>query len=194
MLKKIRVGIKSLWYYCWGNFFSIFYFDKCFLRGRWFEGNYGGITSVGWEWATKDAITRLFTGRNKNAQFPVSNRVTVIHPSNIIIHPDNIDNFQSPGCYYQAVGEIRIGHGTYIGPNVGLITANHDFKNLDVHLEPKHIIMGDNCWIGMNSVVLPGVELGNRTIVGAGSVVTKSFKEGNCIIAGNPAKIIKYLD
>ena len=43
----------------------------------------------------------------------------------------------------------------------------------------------------MNSVILPGVTLGNHTIVGAGSVVTKSFDEGYCIIAGNPARIVK---
>jgi acetyltransferase-like isoleucine patch superfamily enzyme len=45
----------------------------------------------------------------------------------------------------------------------------------------------------MNSVILPGVELGPHTIVGAGSIVTKSFPEGNCIIVGNPAKKIKDL-
>lgn len=45
----------------------------------------------------------------------------------------------------------------------------------------------------MNAIVLPGVVLGKGTIVGAGSVVTKSFEEGNCVIAGNPANIIKRL-
>ena len=45
----------------------------------------------------------------------------------------------------------------------------------------------------MNSVILPGVTVGTRTIVGAGSVVTKSFPEGNCVVAGNPAKKIKDL-
>ena len=46
----------------------------------------------------------------------------------------------------------------------------------------------------MNSIILPNVTLGDFTIVGAGSVVTKSFPEGYCVIAGNPAKIIKQLD
>ena len=45
----------------------------------------------------------------------------------------------------------------------------------------------------MNSMILPGVVLGDRTIVGAGSVVTKYFPEGNCVIAGNPAKVIKVI-
>ena len=45
----------------------------------------------------------------------------------------------------------------------------------------------------MNSVILPGIVLGNHTIVGAGSIVTKSFPEGNCVIAGNPAKKIRDL-
>lgn len=54
-------------------------------------------------------------------------------------------------------------------------------------------MIGDKCWIGMNSVILPGVVLGDNTIVGAGSVVTKSFENGHCVVAGNPAKLIKRL-
>ncbi len=56
------------------------------------------------------------------------------------------------------------------------------------------ITLGDHCWIGMNAVILPGVELGERTVVGAGSVVTKSFPEGHCVIAGNPARILRRLE
>lgn len=60
------------------------------------------------------------------------------------------------------------------------------------------IIIGQHSFIGSNSLILPGVELGRNTIVGAGSVVTKSFKEGNVVIAGNPAKVVttteRYVD
>lgn len=55
-------------------------------------------------------------------------------------------------------------------------------------------MIGDYSWIGMNSVVTAGVTLGPRTIVAAGAVVTKSFPEGFCILAGVPAKVVKYLD
>ncbi len=62
------------------------------------------------------------------------------------------------------------------------------------HLPPKDVHLVEHCWIGMNSMILPGVTLGPHTVVGAGSVVTKSFPDGYCVIAGNPAKIIKVLD
>ena len=46
----------------------------------------------------------------------------------------------------------------------------------------------------MNAMIMPGVELGPHTVVGAGAVVTKSFPEGHCVIAGNPAKLIKKIE
>lgn len=54
--------------------------------------------------------------------------------------------------------------------------------------------MANNCFIGMNVTVLPGVTLGDNTIVGASSVVTKSFLDGNVVIAGNPARVICTID
>lgn len=56
------------------------------------------------------------------------------------------------------------------------------------------ISIGNNCFLGHGTIVLPGVKLGDNVIVGAGSVVTKSFEEGNVIIAGNPAKVICTTD
>jgi acetyltransferase-like isoleucine patch superfamily enzyme len=99
----------------------------------------------------------------------------------------------SPGCYIQAIGKIYIGDYTQIAPNVGIISANHN-----LHDNRKHIVsevrIGSYGWIGMNAVILPGVILGDFTIVGAGAVVTKSFEEGYCVLAGNPARMVRKLD
>jgi hypothetical protein len=99
----------------------------------------------------------------------------------------------SPGNYIQAIGKMYIGDYTQIAPNVGIITANHDLYNNKEHVVSE-VKIGQYCWLGMGCVVLPGVVLGDFTIVAAGSIVTKSFEEGYCVIGGNPAKKIKDLD
>lgn len=95
--------------------------------------------------------------------------------------------------YIQGMGGIYIGDYVQFGPNIGLMTSNHDLYVQYKHHE-KPIIIGDYCWLGRGVNITSGVVLGTRTIVGTGSVVTKSFPEGYCIIAGNPAKIVKHLD
>jgi len=123
-----------------------------------------------------------------------------IHYTSIVLYPQNIIRGKnvfpgdSPGNYIQAFNGISIGDFTNIGPNVGIISANHDLMNNGLHTKATPISIGKFCWIGMNAVILPSVQLGDFTIVGAGSVVSKSFSEGYCVIAGNPAKIIKHLD
>ena len=98
-----------------------------------------------------------------------------------------------PGCYLQGAGSIRFGDYVQLGPNVGILSANHDLYDQRKYNEAP-IVIGDYSWIGMNSVVTAGVTLGPRTIVAAGAVVTKSFPEGFCVLAGVPAKVVKYLD
>ena len=80
-----------------------------------------------------------------------------------------------------------------LAPNVGILSANHDLYDQRKYNEAP-IIIGDYSWIGMNSIVTAGVTLGPRTIVAAGAVVTKSFPQGNCVIAGNPARKIRDLN
>ena len=77
--------------------------------------------------------------------------------------------------------------------NVVIISGNHGVYNQD-DADLRETIIGDYCWIASNVVILAGVVLGPRTIVGAGSVVTKSFPEGYCVIGGNPAKVIKKIE
>ena len=99
----------------------------------------------------------------------------------------------SPGCYIQAKGKIHIGDYTQIAPNVGIISANHDLHDNRKHVASE-VRIGAYGWIGMNAMILPGVVLGDFTIVGAGAVVTKSFEEGYCVLAGNPARNVRKLD
>lgn len=102
-------------------------------------------------------------------------------------------NVGRPGCYIQGGGGIYIGDYVRVTTNVGIMSRNHDLYDHRVsHMEP--VIIHDYCWLGMGCKVLAGVELGPRTIVAAGAVVTKSFPEGNCVIGGVPAKKIKDLD
>lgn len=98
-----------------------------------------------------------------------------------------------PGNYLQGAGGLYIGDYVQFAPNVGVLTSNHDLYDQRLSVV-KEVIIGDYCWVGMNSVILPGVTLGTRTIVAAGSVVTKSFPDGFCVIGGSPAKVIKELD
>src|SRR5690606_32188404 len=92
--------------------------------------------------------------------FPVGLASRISNPANLIFHPDNLDNFQSPELYIQNFsGNVTLGRGCYLAPNVGIITANHDPRNPDVHLEATDVVIGPRCWIGMNSVILPGVVL-----------------------------------
>ena len=192
-MRIIRRVIRGCWFYFWGHILALFFYDRKYLRGKWFSGKLGGLCSIGWEWVVHDALARIRTHENKEAKFPISPMCRAISPENIIFDPDDLNNFQSFGIYYQALGPIKIGKGSYIGPNVGLITSNHDVRDPENHMQPEGITLGEKCWIGMNSVILEGVVLGPHTTVGAGSVVTKSFPDGYCIVAGNPAHVIREI-
>jgi acetyltransferase-like isoleucine patch superfamily enzyme len=196
MFSKLSFVFKGFWFYCWGNLFSFFLYDKKYIQGKYFRGKYHGIFSIGWRWATTDCFARIFLGINKGVPFPVSPRISIVNPQNIIFDVNDLNNFQGHGNYFQAIGDnkIVIGKGSWIAPNVGIITTNHDINDPELHSVGKDIILGEKCWIGMNSVILPGVILGPHTTIGAGAVVTKSFPEGYCIIAGNPARKIKDLE
>lgn len=132
-------------------------------------------------------------GFNRLVPWPVHFTSTIYRPERIKRGKGTCPG-DSPNCYINAHNGIIVGDYVNIAPGVGLISANHDPHDNTKHLKAKPIKLGKDTWIGMNAVILPGVELGPKTIVGAGAIVTKSFPEGNCVIAGNPAKIVRKLE
>lgn len=71
---------------------------------------------------------------------------------------------------------------------------NHDETDYYGFEESTPIVIGDNCWLATGATVLQGVRLGNHTIVAAGAVVTRSFPEGDVLLAGVPASIVRALE
>ena len=105
------------------------------------------------------------------------------------------------GCYFNAGTtfiddwKIEIGKNCLFGPNVTLCTTGHP-------ISPNHrmdgmysfpIKIGNTCWIGANVIVLPGVTIGDNSVIGAGSVVTKDIP-ANVVAAGNPCHVLRQID
>lgn len=97
-------------------------------------------------------------------------------------------------CRFQDQGGIEIGDGCLIGHNTTIATLNHDFNpNKRANLHPAPVKIGKNVWIGSDCTILPGVEIGDGAIIGAGSLVTKSVP-ANSIALGSPARVIKQIE
>lgn len=131
-------------------------------------------------------------GHCRDAYWPVHPTSTVGNYRNIYCGIETSPGF-SPGNYIQGMGKVYIGDYTQIAPNVGIISANHALEDNRKHVV-KDVFIGKYCWIGMGAIILPGVKLGDYTIVAAGAVVTKSFEDGYCVIGGNPAKLLKKIN
>ena len=102
--------------------------------------------------------------------------------------------FINHACSFLDLGGITIEDDVLIGPRVNLITENHpvdpsERKSLDL----KSILIKKNAWIGAGASILPGVTIGENSIVAAGSVVNKDVPD-NVIVGGVPAKIIKSIN
>jgi acetyltransferase-like isoleucine patch superfamily enzyme len=92
-------------------------------------------------------------------------------------------------------GHLRIGNYVTISDHCSIMAYNHIFSDknmriMDQGVEKQQIIIEDDVWIGSNSVVLPGVRIGQGSVIGAGSVVSKDI-EPYSITAGNPARVVK---
>lgn len=130
-------------------------------------------------------------GFNRSVPWPVHYTSTVSPYKKI--KPGTRTPGMSKGCHLDARNGIEIGKNVWIGPHAKIISMNHDVNNYHNYISSKPIKIADNCWLGANVIILANVELGEHTVVAAGAIVTKSFKKGNQVIAGNPAKVIKQL-
>lgn len=103
--------------------------------------------------------------------------------------------FANYNCTIIDVAKVKIGDNCQLAPNVSIYTAGHP-----VHPDSRNslyeygigVTIGDNVWIGGNTVILPGVHIGSNTVIGAGSVVTKDIPDW-VIAAGNPCKVIRKI-
>ncbi len=99
-------------------------------------------------------------------------------------------------CIVLDVAQVTIGNRTLFGPNVQIYTATHpiDYKVRASGLEnAKPIAVGEDVWVGGSAVICPGVSIGDRSIIGAGSVVTRDIPP-DVFAAGNPCRVIRGLN
>ncbi|MCF7804249.1 MAG: acyltransferase [Candidatus Marinimicrobia bacterium] len=100
-----------------------------------------------------------------------------------------------PYSYIGCSGYIEIGCNVMFGPRISVYSENHNFQRTDITIkeqgiERQFVKIEDDCWIGSNSVILPGVTIGKGVVVAAGSIVTKDIAPYS-VVAGNPARILK---
>ncbi len=99
------------------------------------------------------------------------------------------------GCFFHSAGGILIGKAVGIGPMVKILTSSHSEDELSKpvmsgELEFKAVKIEDGCDIGIDSVILPGISVGEGSIIGASSVVTRDVPS-YCVVAGVPAQILR---
>jgi len=131
----------------------------------------------------------LFFGK-KGLRCKIKENVEIWKPKNLFIGNNCVIG---RGNVLNCEGMLYLGNNVEIGPYVSIYTINHTtiisgMKSKLKTVEP--VLIGNNVWIGTHSIILPGVTIGDNTIVAAGSVVTHSFGDDN-VIAGVPAINIK---
>lgn len=105
------------------------------------------------------------------------------------------ETFINFGCVCLDLAPIRLGRRCQVGPGVQFLTAHHPLEAAERMTGIERgipIRIGDDCWIGGGALFCPGVTVGDRTVVGAGSVVTRDLP-ADCVAAGNPARVIRRL-
>lgn len=114
-----------------------------------------------------------------------------------IINWNNVEIGNNSGIGMNSrIGSVQIGNNVLMGPECCILTNDHEFSDTTIPMNCQgykgeaKVIIEDDVWIGQRVIILPGVRIGQGSIIGAGSVVTKNV-ESYSIIGGNPAKLIR---
>lgn len=134
----------------------------------------------------QELIHRLFSEVGEGSRIVAP--MTIVHGDKVRIGRNAI---VMPNSLMMASGTITIEDNVQVAAYVKLISNNHDPYDRMI-LTCRPVVLRRNCWIGAGAVILPGVTVGENSIVGAGSVVTKDVPD-NTVVAGNPAKFVKQL-
>lgn len=108
-----------------------------------------------------------------------------------------IGNYSGLGVNCHVRGPLEIGDHVNMGPDVRIITINHNTERTDIPMQgqgtlpPQKVKICDDVWIGARVIILPGVTIGKGSIIAAGAVVTKDTPEYS-VVGGVPARVIKY--
>ena len=138
-----------------------------------------------------EACKQYFGATGEN--ITVTNGIAFEYGYNIKVGENFYCNFN---CILLDICPITIGDNCMLAPNVQLYTATHPINPIERNAGIEFgapITIGDNCWLGGGAIVIPGVTIGDNVVVAAGSVVTKDVPD-NAVVAGNPARIVKYVE
>lgn len=142
-------------------------------------------------WKEREELLRGLLGRTPS-RFTILSPFFCDYGYNIEVGDDF---FMNVNCVILDGAQVTFGHHVFVGPGCGFFTAGHplDAEQRNRGLEiARPIRVGDDVWIGGNVSVLPGVSIGERSIIGAGSVVTRDIP-AEVVAAGNPCRVIRRI-
>ncbi len=190
-LRFIRLNIYRI-------FCSIWMKISLYLRG---VGCVKGIKCYGLPVVIRMVDSRIKIGKNCSFRSDFSSNLVGINRKCIVTtlrkNAEVLigDNSGFSGTVIAAAGSIKIGKNVLCGANTTI--TDYDWHGIDPDkrnkaADPKPVVIEDNVWLGLNSVVLKGVTIGKNSVIGANSVVTKDIPE-NVIAAGNPCRVIREI-
>ncbi|WP_036913057.1 DapH/DapD/GlmU-related protein [Prevotella sp. FD3004] len=108
-----------------------------------------------------------------------------------------IGNYTRIGLHNTIIGPVTIGHHVNLAQGITVTALNHKFENPDIRIDEqgvstKPVVIGNDIWVGANAVILPGITIGDHSVIAAGAIVTKDVPP-HSLVAGIPAKVIKQI-